>query len=291
MKKIAVLSNISFEVKKPLLVSDSKKRILHNINLEITGNSITGLIGESGCGKTTLAKIISGLYLPAAGKIEIAENLNIQLLFQNSEESIHPFRKVISILNDVSTVKEDILNTCNLLGIEDKLLEQKGNSLSGGERQRVALARILLNKPDLIILDEPFSAQDPDSQNQLVQLFKEINSKFNCSLLVISHNIEPIRNLTSSIYVMLSGTIVEFGNSAEVLSSPFHPYTGFLLLAESYNLKREEIQANNDGNGGMCSFLPNCKYKTDTCKKEVLTKFINNRMVFCNNPLDGFLKY
>jgi ABC-type dipeptide/oligopeptide/nickel transport system ATPase subunit len=239
LKKIIALSNVSFAVQVSLLKTDSGKKILNHINLELFENSITGLIGESGCGKTSLAKIISGIIHPTEGKIERAEKLNIQILFQNSEESIHPLRKIISILSDVSKIKSEIYGICRLLGIGGKLLEQRGNSLSGGERQRVALARILLNKPDLIILDEPFSAQDPDSQNQLTNLFREINSNYHCSLFIISHNIEPVRNLTGNIFVMLKGNIVESGITTEVISNPFHPYTNFLLQAESYQQKEK----------------------------------------------------
>lgn len=285
MKNIACLSNICFSVSGPLHTGGKKNIILQDINFKLSANSITGLLGESGCGKTTLAKIISGIIVPTSGKITIAEKTNIQLLFQNSEELIHPYRKVISILNDVSKNKSEINAICETLGIETKLLDQKGISLSGGERQRAGLARILLNKPGLILLDEPFSAQDASSQVQLINLFREINRKYNSSLFIISHNIEPIKILAKEVMVMHKGRIVESGETSAIISKPMHPYTQFLLKAESYSLKREEISINETEQISACSFYNNCSRKTDNCISSVKLNAFENRSVFCNNFL------
>lgn len=285
MNKIAILSDICYSISSPFHSGSKDKIILQNVSIGLAENSITGLIGESGCGKTTLAKIIAGIIAPSSGTITISEGTNIQLLFQNSEELIHPYRKVISILKDVSKDKQEIETICGILGIEPKLLGQKGISLSGGERQRVGLARILLNKPGLILLDEPFSAQDNDSQLQLIDLFRGINEKYNSSLLIISHNIEPIKNLAKEVIVMHKGRVVESGDTLSIFKNPMHPYTQFLLRAESYSLKREEMHSNGTDLSASCSFYNNCQYKSDECINSVKCSTFEKRTVFCNNFL------
>lgn len=284
MKKLVLLSNICFTVSSLFQLRGKQKTILDNINLELSENTITGLIGESGCGKTTLAKIITGIIPPTSGTVTISPQINIQLLFQNSEELIHPYRKVISILNDISKEKSEIDSICSILGIETKLLDQKGISLSGGERQRVGLARILLKKPELIVLDEPFSAQDSYSQEQFINIFNEINKKHNSSLLIISHSLEPIKNLTERILVMHKGRIVEYGTTSDVITNPMHPYTQFLISAESYSLKREEI-GNNETSNAVCSFYGSCSRKTDECLNSVKFIAFEKRGVLCNNSI------
>jgi ABC-type dipeptide/oligopeptide/nickel transport system ATPase subunit len=286
LKKVVILSNICFAVSGSSYIGGKQKTILHDISFELAPNSITGLIGESGCGKTTLAKIIAGIIPPVSGTITVSEKTNIQLLFQNSEELIHPYRKVINILKDIAKDTDEINTICSTMGIEARLLEQKGISLSGGERQRAGLARILLNKPDLILLDEPFSAQDTGSQEQLINLFREINEKYNSSLLIISHNIGPIKNLAEKVLVMHKGKIVEAGTTSEIINNPLHPYTRFLLKAESYSLKREEICNSEVSETAACSFYNNCSRKTADCIKFVKLNVFEKRNVLCNNYIE-----
>jgi peptide/nickel transport system ATP-binding protein len=287
LNKIAVLSDICYSVSSPFQKGNKDKFILKNISIELAKNSITGLIGESGCGKTTLAKIIAGIITPVSGTIAIQKGTNIQLLFQNSEELIHPYRKIINLLNDVSKDKSEVDAICGTLGIETKLLGQKGISLSGGERQRVGLARILLKKPDLILLDEPFSAQDNDSQQQLIDLFRTINKEYNSSLLLISHNIEPVKKLAGEVIVMHKGRIVESGDALSVFNNPMHPYTQFLLKAESYSLTKDEMCSNAANQPAACSFYSSCQYKSNECIKSVKLNSFEKRNVFCNNFLSG----
>jgi len=285
MNRLLVLSGISYSVKEGLLPLKKGKDIIKNINLEIAENSITGLAGESGCGKTTLARIIAGITPQTGGSITMAKSVNVQMLFQNSEEILHPLRKVSAVLSDVSDDKNEIESLCALLKIKDELLDRKGCTLSGGERQRTALLRILLKKPGLIVLDEPFSAQDPDSQIQLINLFKEINERCKTSLFIISHNIKPIIELTETIHIMYKGSIVESGETKQTIAKPFHPYTEFLLKAESYNVKREEIKNEEDQSGLPCSFYSNCQRKLPVCKETVKTENFEKRRVYCNNIL------
>ncbi len=240
MPVILKAENLNYSFSNSLL-ENKEGPVITGINLELKENSIYALIGESGGGKTTLAKILAGIEKPTSGKISVTEGKNIQLLFQNSEELLHPSRKVSDILKDVSPLMTDIENICGLLNLDVSLLDREGGTLSGGERQRAALARILLRKPDLIIMDEPFSAQDPDSQNNFTSLFKEINKNLNISFFIISHNLAPIGNLADYIFVMLNGKIIEEGAADKILKTPSHPYTGFLLKAGKYDLSREMI--------------------------------------------------
>jgi ABC-type dipeptide/oligopeptide/nickel transport system ATPase subunit len=250
------LNNISYslEVKKKQI------NILRNISFSINKNEIIGISGESGGGKTTLAKIIAGITEPTNGKIIWnAENNNngskrshIQILFQNHGEVLNPYRKVKNIIDEaikISKIKdEDVvkerISILNSVGIKEELYGRKGSQLSGGEQQRVALARLLAVKPELLILDEPFSAQDIHSQVNLVKLFKDLNIRYNLTMICISHDLKILRNLAGRIIIIKNGEIVESGNADEIFVKPQHPYTRFLLSAESLSLTHEEIKNN-----------------------------------------------
>ena len=135
--------------------------------------------------------------------------------------------------------KRKLLDSVNFI---KKLWQRKGFELSGGEQQRAALARILSVQPEVLILDEPFSAQDPISQLNLRELLKSINKEFKISMICISHNLKMLRSLCDDAIVMYKGKIVEKGEIKNIFENPLHPYTKFLLKAEDYTLSYDEIQ-------------------------------------------------
>lgn len=257
MNKIIEATNLSYSVRvKVSTSSNADKIILDNISFSLQKEKILGIAGESGSGKTTLAKVLAGIIKPTSGTITL--NLDddwknkktnpIQILFQNTGEILNPLREINDILDEAIKIrfgnsehesKKKILGAVNLA---ENLWHRKGFELSGGEQQRTALARILSVQPEVLILDEPFSAQDPISQLNLLNLFKSINKEFKITMICISHNLKVLRALCDEVIVMYKGKIVESGEAKSILENPQHPYTKFLLKAEDYKLKYDEIQ-------------------------------------------------
>lgn len=249
------VENISYSV---FVKEETNKKfnILRNISFDVESGEIVGICGESGSGKSTLAKIISGLIKPDSGKICLISKIKnkksspIQILFQNHGEVLNPFRKISAIIDEALIInrihadyiikeREKILNS---VGFSNDLYDRKGYQLSGGEQQRAALARLLATNPVLLILDEPFSAQDIESQLNLINLFKQINKDFKLTMLCISHDLNILRNLARRVIVLKDGEIVEIGDTKEVFNNPQKDYTRFLLSAEALDLSHEELK-------------------------------------------------
>lgn len=251
------VENISYSV----IVKEEKRKqfdILKNVSFEVEAGEILGICGESGGGKSTLAKVIAGLIKPNSGKIildsesekEKRRSSPIQILFQNHGEILNPYRMVKSIIDEslkISGVGETSIEkereiALSSVGFPKELYSRRGFELSGGEQQRAALARLLAAKPVLLILDEPFSAQDVESQLKLVKLFKQLNTSFNLTMICISHDLRILRNLANRVVIIKDGEIVESGNTSEVFNNPKESYTKFLLSAESLDLSYEELK-------------------------------------------------
>jgi len=249
------VENISYSV---TVKEESKKQfdILKNVSFEVEVGEILGICGESGGGKSTLAKVIAGLIKPDNGKITLNSKLAnrksspIHILFQNHGEVLNPLRNIKNIIDealvisginkiDLKTERETVLSS---VGFPKELYGRRGIELSGGEQQRAALARLLAVNPVLLILDEPFSAQDVESQLNLVKLFKQMNKEFNLTMICISHDLKILRNLVNRIIVLKDGKIVESGFIKEVFNNPKKDYTKFLLLAEALDLTYEELK-------------------------------------------------
>lgn len=249
MKTILSVKELSYSVN----AISEKKIILDNISFTLEEGKILGIAGESGSGKTTLAKILCGLNIPDSGEIifnRSAEGIknHIQILFQNNGELLNPYRKVENILSEALAIGRkknnqslELKELLQIVDIEENLLQRRCYQLSGGQQQRVALARILAVNPKLIILDEPFSAQDPESQLNFLNLFKKINKELGTTLICIAHSLKILRKLADEVIILYKGKIVEQGKTEIVFSSPQHNYTKFLLKAESYDLKYEDI--------------------------------------------------
>jgi ABC-type dipeptide/oligopeptide/nickel transport system ATPase subunit len=249
------VENISYSV----TVKDETKKqfdILKNVSFEVENGEILGICGESGGGKSTLAKVIAGLIKPDNGKIILNSKLNsrksspIQILFQNHGEVLNPFRKISSVIDEVLVInridkkyiEKERGKILDSVGFPKELYDRRGFQLSGGEQQRAALARLLATNPDLLILDEPFSAQDVESQLKLVKLFKALNTEFKITIICISHDLRILKNLANRVIILKDGEIVETGLTKEVFNNPKKKYTEFLLSAEALNLTFEQIQ-------------------------------------------------
>ena len=250
MNSILRAENIFYSVS----VKNEEKVILKNISFELEKNSVLGISGESGSGKTTLSKILAGIIKQTSGKIDyfFSRDFNkispVQILFQNTGEIINPLREVKDMMNESLIIaKKNDIETTQLYTILDAvklsklLLDRKGYELSGGEQQRAALARILAVKPELLILDEPFSAQDYESQENFLNLFLDLKKNLDITMICVAHNLPLLRKLSDEVMIMYNGEIVEKNNSGELFSNPQHSYTKFLLKAEKYDLKYEEF--------------------------------------------------
>ena len=256
---ILKIENLNYFVDVKNQIGDwTKKEIIKNLSFNIERNTVLGITGESGSGKTSLAKILAGINKQSSGNIEQYFNKNwdhclpkpIQILFQNDGELINPYRKVNDVLEEAYQLKfnskkdysTEILSDLKKLQLSASILNHKGYQLSGGEQQRLALERILIVEPEILILDEPFSSQDIEAQSIIVKLIKELKSESKMTILCISHDISILKNISDNLIVMYNGSIVESGKTSDVFKNPENSYTKFLIRAQSLNLSREEIE-------------------------------------------------
>jgi len=251
------VENITYSVK---VEKEKKKRfnILKNVSFNVDHGEILGICGESGGGKSSLAKVIAGTIKPDEGSVTLNYEFNnvikksnpIQVLFQNHGEILNPLRKIQSMIDetlkingvDKNNLEKERENVLSSVGFPKELYSRRGFQLSGGEQQRAALARLISAKPVLLILDEPFSAQDVESQLKLIKLFKKLNTEFSITMICISHDLRLLRYLVDRVIVIKEGEIVESGVTSDVFSQPQNKYTKFLLSAEALNLTYGEIK-------------------------------------------------
>jgi oligopeptide/dipeptide ABC transporter ATP-binding protein len=225
---------------------------ISDISLVIRQGETFGLVGESGCGKTTTGKVMVGLEKPTSGTLTFqGEDLsglrgdkrryarrNIQMMFQDPYSSLNPRQRVGSILEEPLEIQRDgsskerharVLELLNQVGLSPSALIRYPHEFSGGQRQRIGLARALALKPRLLVADEPVSALDVSIQAQILNLIKDLQSDLGLSLLMISHDLGVVRYMADTVGVMYLGKLVEVGPSDEIYRNPCHPYTRGLL--------------------------------------------------------------
>jgi peptide/nickel transport system ATP-binding protein len=269
------------------------------VSLTLAKGEVFGLVGESGCGKTTLGRAVVGLAPVLSGEIQFAgESVigltgraakerarRIQLIFQDPYSSLHP-RKTVRDLVGVGLklhglakgyeVDQRVLQILEGVGLGLDHLYRYAHEFSGGQRQRIALARALILKPELLILDEPTSALDVSVQAQTLNLLKELRQQFDLTYLFISHNLGVVRYMSRRIGVMYLGHIVEMGATEELFRRPQHPYTRVLLsslpsLDPEAPITRQVLTGEpptpiNPPPG--CPFAPRCPDVQEICSRE-----------------------
>jgi len=243
-----------FPVKKGVFLRTVNHiRAVDNVDLEIPKGSTLALVGESGCGKTTLGESIIRLNSHAKGQVIFVDQdlmqlngnqlkyfrKNMQMVFQDPFGSLQPRMNIEGIIGeglevhfpDISyEVKLDkILRVMKEVGLSDSVLERYPHEFSGGQRQRIAIARALILEPEFLVLDEPTSALDVSVQAQILNLLKDLQIKHNLTYLFISHNLSVVRYLANTVAIMYLGRVVEQGPVEDLFNNPRHPYTKSLL--------------------------------------------------------------
>ena len=228
------------------------KAAVDHVSFEMEENSIFGLVGESGCGKTTLSRAIAGLVKPKSGDIIVnginirdasrnerkEVNKNVQIVFQNHKSSLNPKMTIERILEEPLRIHKfggrnerviRVNEVLNLIGLDESYGKRFPSQLSGGQRQRVALGVAIMLNPWLIIADEPVSSLDSDTQTQILDLMKKLHEKLGISWLLISHDLRVVYDMCSNMVVMYKGRIVERGTPQEIYSNPQNEYTKMII--------------------------------------------------------------
>jgi oligopeptide/dipeptide ABC transporter ATP-binding protein len=274
-------------------------RAVDGISFDIQPHETVGLVGESGCGKTTTAKLILRLEEPTGGRITFqGEDLHalagpalrryrvaVQAVFQDPWSSLNPRMRAGVIvaeplmLNQRLSKAEIQVRVTELLlavGLESAAARSFPHEFSGGMRQRLAIARALALRPSLIVLDEPVSALDVSIRAQIMNLLKDLQEQFGMAYFLIAHNLATVRYLSHWVAVMYLGEIVESGSAAEIFTHPLHPYTQALLsaaLPTRPGEARAEILLGGEVPSPLhppagCRFHPRCPFASDRCASE-----------------------
>jgi peptide/nickel transport system ATP-binding protein len=295
-----------FDVSGPLLnrvLAREGRRILRavdGVEFDIPRGRTLSLVGESGCGKSTVARLVVGLYAPTRGSIEFdgrdisaetkrkditALRRRLQIIFQDPYASLNPRWRVFEIVAEPIRVHRVLSGAAAIRRRVDELLAQVGLSaadgakypheFSGGQRQRISIARALASSPEFLVCDEPTSALDVSVQAQILNLMKDLQRQFGLTYLFISHNLAVVRHMSDRVGVMYLGRLCELADAQALFARPRHPYTRMLLEAipdlELTGRARTpvagEVPSPIDPPSG-CAFHPRCPFANERCRRE-----------------------
>lgn len=274
-------------------------KAVDGVSLEVRKGETLGIVGESGCGKSTTGRAILQLLKPTGGKVYFKDQdlsklskkemralrPKMQLIFQDPYSSLNPRMTVGQIIGEAlidhkmatkENLREKVLEVMDLCGLAEYQIDRFPHEFSGGQRQRIGIARALALDPEFIVADEPVSALDVSIQAQIINLLVKLQKEKGFSYMFISHDLSVVEHLCQRVGVMYLGSMVELADKDELFDNPLHPYTKALLSAipiPDPTIKRDRIILTGDipspanpPNG--CKFHTRCPYATDKCKKE-----------------------
>jgi peptide/nickel transport system ATP-binding protein len=284
-----------FQVSAGLFRARRRLSAVEGVSLSVHAGEVVGLVGESGCGKTTLARMLLGLLPPSRGEIRVAgqsaASLSrrdmarlVQPVFQDPYSSLNPRKSIGSIIGLPLRVQGDgsgaegrrrVEDMMERVGLSRALYDNYPSQLSGGQRQRVAIARALINRPRLVICDEPTSALDVSVQSQILNLLQELRRDLGLTYLLISHNLAVVEHMATRVCVMYLGRIVEEADTDALFEAPRHPYTQALLASvltpePGLGVPDTQLGAAYPNPLDMppgCRFHPRCARVMDVCRK------------------------
>jgi oligopeptide/dipeptide ABC transporter ATP-binding protein len=313
---------VYFPIKSGLLI-DRKAGYVHavdDVSLSLSEGETLGIVGESGCGKTTLIRALVRLIDPTGGAIRFRGSditrarraqlapirREMQMVFQDPQASLNPRKRVAQIIATplrLRGLKGENLERrsrelISRVGLSPEHLNRFPHEFSGGQRQRIGIARALALDPRLIMLDEPVSALDVSIQAQVINLLDELQDELRLSYVFVAHDLSVVRHVSDRIAVMYLGKVMELSPAAELYSKPIHPYTQALLSAIPIPDPRENRARTREIVGGEppnpiapppgCRFHTRCPHATDVCQtvEPPLTEYPGGHLAACHHPLN-----
>ena len=320
-EKLLIVENVSKEYKsrkKEKGVNLTVKAV-DDVSFYVKKGETFGIVGESGCGKTTLGKCIVRLHPPTAGKMlyevdgEMKDLLTlskkdsfrmrqkVQIVFQDPYASLNPMHNILEAFDEPLRIhgfgdkekrKEIVAEMLRAVNLQPEYMYRYPHEFSGGQRQRICIAKALAMQPDLIVCDEPVSALDVSIQAQLLNLMKDLQKQYGLSYVFIAHDLSVVQYMSDRIAVMYLGKIVEMGTAEELYSNSCHPYTKALLSAVPtpvFGQKKERIVLPGDIPSPLnpptgCRFHTRCEHCTEKCKQvePKLTLLDGEHMIACH---------